>query len=48
VLATTNLVTPLTNWTVLGTAIGNGSGSFQFTAPAVTNHPQQYFIITSP
>ena len=47
VLSTTNLAVPLTNWTVLGTATGNGSGSFQFTAPAVTNYPQQYFIITS-
>ncbi len=47
VLGTTNLAIPLSNWTVLGTATGNGSGSFQFSAPAVTNYPQQYFIITS-
>ena len=47
VLGTTNLSLPLARWTVLGTATGNGSGSFQFNAPAVTNYPQQYFIITS-
>jgi hypothetical protein len=43
-----NLASPLTDWTVLGTATGNSSGSFQYTVPAMTNDPQKFFIITLP
>jgi len=48
VLSTTNPGLPLTNWAVVGTPSNNGSGRFQFTAPAPTNDPQRYYRVRSP
>jgi hypothetical protein len=52
VRSTTNLLTPLTNWTVAGTASNAGSGRFQFTTPdphvifknLKINHPGCVFL----
>ncbi len=48
VLTTTNLASPMSNWTVVGTPTNNGSGLFQFTAPMSTNAPQLYYRVRSP
>jgi hypothetical protein len=48
VLATTNLLLPLTNWTVLGTVTDNPPGQFQFTDPQATNHPLRFYRVRSP
>jgi len=47
VLSTTNLLVPLTDWTVLGTASNVGSGLYQFTDESATNH-QRFYTIRSP
>ena len=48
VLTTTNLTSPLTNWTVLGTLTNNGSGQYQFTDLAATNGGQRFYRVSSP
>jgi DNA-binding beta-propeller fold protein YncE len=48
VLTTTNLASPMSNWTVVGTPTNSGSGLFQFTAPMSTNAPQLYYRVSSP
>jgi hypothetical protein len=48
VLTTTNLLLPLTNWTVLGTVTDNPPGQFQFTDPQATNHPLRFYRVRSP
>ena len=48
VLATTNLLLPLTNWTVLGTVTDNPPGQFQFSDPQATNHPLRFYRVRSP
>jgi hypothetical protein len=47
-LATTNLSSPLSNWTVLGTVPAISSGLFQFTDPATTNTPRRFYGVRSP
>jgi hypothetical protein len=48
VLATTNLLLPLTNWTKLGGVVEISSGQFQFTDPQATNGGQRYYNIFVP
>ena len=48
VLTTTNLLLPLTNWTVLGTPTNNGSGQYQFTDLTATNGRQRFYRVSSP
>jgi DNA-binding beta-propeller fold protein YncE len=47
VLSTTNILLPLANWAVVGTATNTAPGVFQFTWQP-TNAPQSYFIVRSP
>jgi hypothetical protein len=39
---------PLTNWTMLGPPVNNGSGQYQFTDPAATNDGQRFYRVSSP
>jgi hypothetical protein len=48
VLTTTNLLLPLTNWTVLGTVTDSPPGQFQFSDPQATNHPLRFYRVRSP
>jgi alpha-tubulin suppressor-like RCC1 family protein len=48
VVATTNVLLPLTNWTVLGAATQISSGIFQFTDPQATNFPRRFYQVRSP
>jgi hypothetical protein len=48
VLTTTNLLLPLTNWTVLGTVTDSPPGHFQFTDPQATNRPMRFYRVRSP
>jgi hypothetical protein len=48
VLTTTNLLLPLTNWTVLGTVTDSPPGHFQFSDPQATNHPMRFYRVRSP
>ncbi len=48
VLGSANPSTPITNWTVLGSAIEISPGQFQFTDLQTTNVPQRFYIIRSP
>ncbi len=47
VLTTTNLLLPLTNWTVAGQATNTAPALFQFSTPA-TNNPGGYYRVRSP
>jgi len=50
VLASTNPALPLNSWSVLGPAVESpaGSGQYQFTDPAATNHPSRFYSVRSP
>jgi hypothetical protein len=48
VLGTTNFALPLSNWTVLGGAIENVPGQFQFTDPDSTNNVKYFYRVRSP
>jgi DNA-binding beta-propeller fold protein YncE len=48
VLTTTNLLLPLTNWTVLGAPTNHGSGQYQFTDLTATNGGQRFYRVRSP
>ena len=48
VLTSTNLLLPLTNWTVLGQASNTAPGFFQFTGPASINDQQRFYRVSSP
>ncbi|HEX5223254.1 MAG TPA: GH25 family lysozyme [Verrucomicrobiae bacterium] len=48
VLATTNVATPLSNWTVLGPTTETAPGQFQFSDAQITNHSQRYYRVQSP
>ena len=48
VLTTTNLLLPLTSWTVLGTVTDTSPGQFQFTDPQATNRPMRFYRVRSP
>lgn len=47
ILTTTNLLNPLTNWTILNSGNFDGSGNFSFTNGSTTNS-QQYYILKVP
>jgi Concanavalin A-like lectin/glucanases superfamily/Putative binding domain, N-terminal len=48
VLSSTNVTSPIADWTVLGPASNLGGGNFQFTAPAPTNSPQMFYRVRYP
>ena len=50
VYASTNVAAPFNTWSNLGPATESplGSGSYQFTDPMATNHPQRYYRVSSP
>jgi hypothetical protein len=48
VLISTNLTTPLDNWTILGNPIETSSGHFQFTDMLPADSPQQFYRVRSP
>ena len=48
VLSTTNLATPLANWTVLGVATQITNGVFEFIDPTATNSAQRFYQLRSP
>ena len=48
VLATTNLLVPLTNWTHIATNQFDSPGGFIFTNTAQTNAPQEFYILQMP
>ena len=48
VLASSNLLTPLTNWTLVATNQFDGEGNFIFTNPVPTNAPQMFYRLQSP
>jgi autotransporter-associated beta strand protein len=47
-LASTNLVTPLTNWTLLTTNQFDTNGNFNFTNTVNTNSPQSFYLLELP
>ncbi len=48
VLAATNLLSPLTNWNLMGTGNFDGNGNFYFTNILAPNAPQQFFGLRIP
>ena len=48
VLISSNLLTPLTNWTYLATNQFDGQGGFIFTNTAQTNAPQLFYLLQLP
>jgi hypothetical protein len=48
VLATTNLILPLADWTVLGSATLISSDLFQYVDTHATNYPQRFYRLRSP
>jgi len=48
VLATTNAVSPIANWEMLGPPISIGGGVYQFTDPAATNYPHRFYLLRWP
>jgi uncharacterized repeat protein (TIGR01451 family) len=48
VLGTTNLDLPLSNWMLLGPAVENPPGQYQFTNPGAANAGQGFFRVRSP
>lgn len=47
-LYATNPATPLTNWSVLGSATETSPGQFQFTDPQAANGTQRFYRVRSP
>jgi rhamnogalacturonan endolyase len=47
-LASTNLATPLTNWTLLSTNQFDTNGNFNFTNSMNTNSPQSFYLLQLP
>jgi sugar lactone lactonase YvrE len=48
VVASTNLLVPLTNWNVVGTATNTAPGLFQFAIPTTNTEPRKFFRVRSP
>jgi len=48
ILTSTNLLLPLTNWTVLATNAFDGSGNFSSTNALPTNAHQQFYLLQMP
>jgi hypothetical protein len=47
-IASTNLLLPLANWTVLGEVAEIAPGQFQFVDPQATNYGQRFYRVHSP
>jgi hypothetical protein len=47
-LTTTNLLLPLSNWSVIGSVPEISPGVFQFTDLQATNGPQRFYRVRSP
>ncbi len=48
VLSTTNLLLPLAQWAVVGSATNASSNLFVSTSPATTNDLQRFYTVRSP
>jgi hypothetical protein len=48
VMTTTNITTPLTNWTAAGTGVFDGTGNFNFTNAVAPGTPMRFFVIRVP
>jgi hypothetical protein len=48
VLATTNIVLPLTNWAPIGSPTQSSSGFFEFTDQQLTSERQRFYRVRSP
>lgn len=48
VFGSTNLVTPLANWTLLGTATEVSAGQYQFSDPTASGSPAKFYRVTAP
>jgi autotransporter-associated beta strand protein len=48
ILTSTNVATPLTNWTALATNNFDGSGAFSYTNTIAPGTPQQFFLLQVP
>jgi hypothetical protein len=48
VLATTNLASPISQWSTLGVPIEVSPGQYEFTDQEAPNYPQRFYIIRSP
>ena len=48
VLASSNLLVPLTNWTYIATDQFDSIGGFIFTNTAQTNSPQEFYLLQMP
>lgn len=46
--ATTNLASPLMDWTPLGNVTEGAHGRFQFTDSEATSNPQRFYRVRSP
>jgi hypothetical protein len=47
-LSSTNLLTPLTNWTLVGSAVCDGNGNFKFTNGLASGAIQQFYSVRVP
>jgi hypothetical protein len=47
-MTTTNITTPLTNWTAAGTGVFDGTGNFNFTNAVAPGTPMRFFVIRVP
>jgi hypothetical protein len=45
VLASTNLLMPLTQWTIVSTNLFDANGNFSFTNTASPDAPQQFYLL---
>jgi N-acetylneuraminic acid mutarotase len=48
VLATEDLATPFTGWSVLGSATEISPGKFQFTDSEAPNYPRRFYVVSTP
>jgi hypothetical protein len=48
IVATTNLLLPVSNWTVLGPATNIAPGQFQFTDLQAASNPLRFYRVRSP
>jgi len=48
VLSTTNMALPLSDWTVVGTAMNTAPGHYQFISQPTTNDEQRFYVVRSP
>jgi hypothetical protein len=48
VLGSTNVATPISAWSILGSATETSPGQYQFTDSGVSSHPQRFYLVRSP